>query len=139
MHIIGATKQEIEAALETTNGYFEGNIMFKTMEYLRKSRQGKEVFTLTLTVKDSNEIGSRRSEDGRRIAAACWHAHGVFFDSLPAGTEIRTTRQGPVTIHAGDRWQDMNIGSNYKPLMASRACNCMDWNTGGVLPFPVNQ
>ena len=138
MIIIGATKAQLEAALEAANGHLHGNLRFKDIEHVKTRRDKREQFKVTLTVKDTNEIGSRRSYEGRRIPAACWHAHGVFFDNLPEGTEIRTSFFGSVSMKAGDKWTDINIGSTYRPLMASHACNCMDWNTSGVLPFPVN-
>jgi hypothetical protein len=130
--------ESIHTALAHVNEYFHDNIRFKTCESTGKTRDKREKFTVTLTVNNSNEIGSKRSFEGRKIAAACWHAHGVFFDSLPAGTEIRTSFYGSVVTQAGDPWHDLDIGSAYRPLMASDACNCMDWNTSGVLPFPVN-
>jgi hypothetical protein len=123
----------VKNALFEANKYFDGNLKFKRFEFSGPSGLRLNV---TLTVNDSKEIGSRRNAEGGRIAAACWHAHGVFFDSLPAGTEIRSAQGG--TFHAGDKWQDSNIGSLYRPLQASHACNCMDWNVSGVLPFPVN-
>ena len=135
MIIIGAKKEDIEAALEHANKYFNGNLRFKTLDYLGFTRDKRVKVTCTLTVNDSKDIGSRRNFEGGRIAAACWHAHGVFFDALPAGTEIRSCQ---TIMHAGDKWQDYNMGSIAYPLQASRACNCMEWNNGGVLPFPVN-
>jgi hypothetical protein len=54
---------------------------------------------------------------------------------LPKGTEIRIG-QGTV-VHPGSKWVDFEVQIN-PTLMASHACNCMDWNMGGVLPFPVN-
>lgn len=139
MIIIGASEEEIKAALAVVNEYFHDNIRFKTLAYDGKSRDNRLKFNVTLTVNDSNEIGSRRSPSGnRKIAAACWHAHGVFFDSLPSGTEIRTSFYGPVAMHAGDTWKDYNMGGSIYPCMASDACNCMEWNESGCLPFPVN-
>ncbi len=136
MKIIGASREQIEEALARTNEHMHGNIRFKDIRQEKTRRDGREVFRLTLTVHDTKEIGSRRApETWARIPAACWHAYGLFMDSLPAGTEIRSTN---ATMHAGDKWQDYNIGSQARPCMASRACNCMDWNTSGVLPFPVN-
>ena len=139
MKIIGASKEQIEAALAHVNTHFMGNIVFKDVEQRKIRRDGREVFLVTIKVKDSNEIGSGRRNgrrgQWRRCAHACWHAHGTFFDALPKGTEIRIG-QGTV-VHPGSKWVDYEVQIN-PTLMASHACNCMDWNMGGVLPFPVN-
>ena len=138
MIIIGATRAQLDSALAKANEYLHGNLQYKDIEYMKTRRDKREQFKVTLKVHDSKEIGSRRSFEGRRIPAACWHAHGLFFDALPEGTEIRTSFFGSVSMKAGDKWTDTNIGSLYRPLMASDACNCVDWNKYGMLPFPVN-
>ena len=131
-----AGEESLHTALAHANEYFHGNLRFKGIDKQKTRKDGREVFKVTLTVNDSKEIGSRRSPfDYKRISAACWHAHGVFFDSLPAGSEIRSCNN---TMQSGDKWTDYNIGSQMRPCMASHACNCMEWNTSGVLPFPVN-
>ena len=135
MTILTAYSQSIRDALTKANEHLHGNLRFKTCEHVKTRRDGRYEFSVTLTVNDSNEIGSRRSIAGHRISAACWHAHGLFFDALPAGTEIRT---GNVKMLAGEKWQDYNIGSRSYPMQASLACNCMEWNSSGILPFPVN-
>lgn len=133
-----AGEESIKTALAHANEYFHDNLIFKGIEKQKTRRDKREVFKVTLTVKDSKEIGSRRSpHDFKRIAAACWHAHGVFFDSLPSGTEIRIGWTGMV-MQSGEPWKDYNIGSQVNPCMASDACNCSEWNTSGVMPFPVN-
>lgn len=139
MKIIGASREQIESALAHANQYFHGNLMFAGIDQRKTRRDGREVFNVTLKVLDSKEIGScrRNGRQGqwKRLAKACWHAHGVFFDSLPAGTELRIGSD--TKFMAGDKWQDFEVQWN-PTLMASHACNCMDWNTSGVLPFPVN-
>ncbi len=135
MLIIGKlTEIDVRHALETANKHFADNIRFKTFAHVKTMRNGCNVFTVTLTVQDVNAIGARRN-DTRKVHAACWHAHGTLFDALPEGTEIRSCQ---TVMHAGDKWHDFNMGSIARPLMASHACNCMEWNTSGVLPFPVN-
>lgn len=137
MKIIGASREQLEAALVTVNSHFHDNVRFAGIEQRQARRDGREVFLVTLTVNDSDEIGSARRNgrhgEWKRLAHACWHVHGTFFDALPVGTEIRTG----VAFHAGDKWADFPVMLN-PVLKASHACNCMEWNTGGVLPFPVN-
>jgi hypothetical protein len=140
MKIIGATREQIEAALEHVNKAFHDNIAFAGIEERQTRRDGRRVFLVTLKTLNSNEIGSgrRNGPNGlwRRLAKACWHAHGTFFDALPEGTDI-VVGQGTV-IHPGDKWVDSKIQNYPAILMASHACNCMEWNTSGVLPFEVN-
>jgi hypothetical protein len=129
----GKAKDAVYDAISKANEHLHGNLTIKRFDVGNVHRDGRLPIDVTLTVHDSKEIGSRRApRDGKRIAAACWHAHGLFFDALPEGTEIRTMAG---VSHAGDSWADYNIGSQAYPCMASDACNCME---GGELPFPVN-
>lgn len=121
MLIKGAGAEEIRTALLTANGYFEDNLLFKRFEFVGLTRDGREKCRVTLTVEDSSKPGARRSYSGRRIAAACWHAHGTFFDNLPEGTEIET---GGGKFRAGDPWVDYQVGSDFRPAHASELCEC---------------
>lgn len=134
MKVIGATREQLDSALAQVNVHFHDNITFRSIEERKPMRNGNPVFLLTLGVKDSHEIGSRRSpRDWARMAHACWHAYGTLMDVLPAGTRIYTS----TWLYPGDKWHDFPIAQN-PVVMCSHACNCMEWNTGGVLPFPVN-
>ena len=119
--IIKCDKLDIEIALAHTNAEFEGNIVFKRFEFIGYTRDKVEKYRVTLTVKSSRDKGGRIGHSGKRVAAACWHAHGTFFDNLPNGTEINANGE---KFHAGDRWKDKNIGSIYNPLYYSEACEC---------------
>lgn len=72
-----ATKEQLIEALESVNQKFDNNIKFKTLKQI-----SKKTVSFTLTVNDSKKPGSRISRSGRRIAAACWHVHGYFFEYL---------------------------------------------------------
>jgi len=129
------TRENLQAALNIVNQKYEGNIKFKSIE-----PKGKQ-FQFTLTVIDSKKPGHRRGfpeykdmfsrnpvkvKDGKRLAAACWHVHGDFFDALfevnpKAG--VFSAKGNWITIHGGN-WQDWNIGSNMFPLYFSEACDC---------------
>ena len=122
MLIIGATEHEITQALNGANKRFDGNLEFKRFEHAGKTRDGRAKVNVTLTVANCRKPGGRRGHTGRRIAAACWHAHGYFIDGLPMGTEVRTTLG---IVKAGiTRWHDSNIGSIAVPMMYSQACDC---------------
>ena len=125
MLIRNATEKDIRDALAETNEDFDNNIRFKRLDAAGKTRAGDPKHTVTLTVHSSKESGSRRSRSGRRIAAACWHAHGTFMDALPENCEIVTTiGRGRETKRPGDPWQDANVGSDFYPLYFSEACDC---------------
>jgi len=122
------TIEELNAALAVVNAEFDSNIRFKRIQ-----AQGRRIL-FTLTVNDSRRPGGRIGHSGRRVAAACWHVHGKFFDAL---LEINSTavidtsiRGGKAQIYktaAGDvanNWQDFNIGSQFEPMYYSEACEC---------------
>jgi hypothetical protein len=115
-----ATREELITALAQLNLKYEDNIVFKTLEPVGRR------MTFTLTVRSSRGKGSRISAmSGNRVSAACWHAHGDFFDWL-------WKQNKSIVIHVGtlkmtgpdDNWQDRNIGSQARPCMFSEACDC---------------
>ena len=119
--IIKCNAKSIKNALDQTNKKFDNNLIFKKFEFIGHTRDGMEKNQVTLTVKDSREAGGRRGFSGKRVAAACWHAHGTFFDNLPEGTEIIASGK---KFYAGDEWIDRNIGSYCQPMYYSEACDC---------------
>jgi hypothetical protein len=122
MLVIGASEHDIQQALNGANKRFAGNLEFKRFDKAGITRDRREKFNVTLTVKSSREPGARRGFRGQRLACACWHAHGYFLDGLPKGTEVRTTLG---VVKAGiTRWHDSNIGSMMHPLKFSEACDC---------------
>ena len=114
-----ATVNQLRDALTEVNERFEGNIRFKTLV-----PSGKRV-SFTLTVNDSKGKGGRRSHTGRRIAAACWHVHGYFFEALlKIDSEIFITSSIGRIDKSGGNWQNRNIGSIMYPMYYSEACDC---------------
>jgi hypothetical protein len=115
-----ATKNQLIEALNFVNKSFDDNIKFKTLE-----QKTSKVISFTLTVKDSKQSGSRRGNSGKRIAAACWHVHGYFFEYLfLTYPGVYIWSQGKKLTSNDDNWQDKNIGSYFHPLMFSEACDC---------------
>jgi hypothetical protein len=115
------------AALAVVNARYDGNINFKTLE-----PKGKRIsFTLTVL---STTIGKGKAKvtlpgvsikRGKRIAAACWHVHGDFFEALfkvCPGAEISAL--GKVITKDGGNWQDWNTGSLMDRVPASACCEC---------------
>jgi len=119
--IIKCNREGIEKALENANLEFDNNLIFNRFDFIGYTKDKIEKYQVTLTVKSSKEKGGRIGLSGKRVAAACWHAHGTFFDNLPEGTEINATGS---KFYAGDRWVDRNIGSVYRPFYYSEACEC---------------
>jgi hypothetical protein len=121
--ITNATKEQLERAmLHINRQYFNGNICFKGWK-----EQGRHL-QFTLTVHDSKGPGSRHSHTGRRIAAACWHAHGYLFEALfkvdpRIWVQVSLHGNQRITIEGGN-WQDRNIGSVAQPMLYSEACDC---------------
>ena len=115
-----AKENQLIEALNFVNKQFDGNIKFKTLE-----QKTKNVISFTLTVNDSKLSGSKRKQNGNRIAAACWHVHGYFFEYLflnCPGVYIDSLGQRMKTNN--DNWQDRNIGSIMQQFMFSEACEC---------------
>jgi hypothetical protein len=115
-----ATIQELETALKEINKRFDNNIRFKRLE--NSGRRN----TFTLTVYNSKKPGGRIGQNGRHIAAACWHAHGYLFEALlKINPEAFVISGGSLRIDInGGNWQDRNIGSIMYPLYYSEACDC---------------
>jgi hypothetical protein len=120
-----ATIEQLNQALIEVNKRFENNIKFKDIE-----QQGKKVkFTLTVisSFGPGHRLGFSLTSKGnqRKLAAACWHVHGYFFEELfkiNPNTIVKTSNK-TVDINQGN-WEDWNIGSLYRPLYFSEACEC---------------
>jgi len=138
MIVKNATMNDLEEALAVINwerySIIEGlcrhgNIKFKTLD-----QKGTSRIHFTLTVNQTS-IGTGKAKvaapgvsikRGRRIAAACWHVHGDFFDALfnlAPDAEIYSNMTG-IWEKKGDPWKDYQVGTHFDPMMASQACEC---------------
>lgn len=113
------------AALAAVNEKYDGNIVWKRFE-----QNGSGVH-FTLTVKNSKGKGGRYGQslspngNRRRIAAACWHVHGDFFDALfSVAPNAYVRSMGRKITKKQGNWEDRNIGSQMHPLYYSKACDC---------------
>lgn len=119
--IRNVTKEQIEKALEQTNTKFEDNIIFNRFDQTGKN------FAVTLKVKSSSCSGARIGFSGKKMAIACWHVYGTFFD------EIFKVCPNAVVISMGEKitaeygnWQDKQVGSIVDPRLYSEMCHCED-------------
>ncbi len=118
------TISDLHSALAEVNRKYDGNIVFK-----RCDQNGTGV-NFTLTVQSSKAAGHRLGFYGvngkqKRVAAACWHAHGDFFERLFEISPDAVVRAGDkkITRESGN-WQDWNIGSQMQSMYYSEACEC---------------
>jgi hypothetical protein len=129
--IRNVTKDELNWALAQTNRRFRNNLKFKRLEKIKgRARAGGEKWNVTLTVRNCYGRGGRYYPVSRRhVTAACWHAHGNFYDALPLrrNVEIITSKGGNyntferVKIRPGDYWLDWR-GNGGTPI--SECCHC---------------
>lgn len=119
-------QEHLEKALAIVNEKYQGNISFRHLD-----REGKG-FRFALRVKSTKGRGTRYGQSGlmgygikKRIASACWHVHGDFFDALFGINQDATIKSRNTLITAyQNNWQDFNIGSIMCPVYASQACVC---------------
>jgi len=130
MKIWGISVEEIETIVrEVSTLLYDGNIIFK-----RAPECNGRATSFTLTVKDSKERGSRRSADGRRIAAACWHANKDVITAV-FKTNPNARIKSAVADYKGiqdfvtkfPQTGDQNMGSAANPLAYRDACNCEEF------------
>lgn len=70
MKVWGVSVERVTKAVEFASAKYDGNIIFKASPI----KDGRAI-RFTLTVKDVRKKGARRSANGRRVNAACWHCH----------------------------------------------------------------
>ena len=128
----GITSEELEQALQTVNGagYYDGNLRWK-----RSPEASGRAFAFTLTVNRSEKRGARRSNTGRRIAAACWHAHRDMFRAIFAINPEARIKSATADYRGVDHFEAtfeatgyQNIGSMAQPMQHREACEC--WQDG---------
>ena len=121
--ITNATEQELQSALKVVNKNYGNNIIFNRLE-----QKGKKM-AFTLKIKSSKQSkGTRKSFQGRRLACACWHVHGEFFDALFGVNKdafVDSSGVGKITKDNDLNWTDRNIGSIMQPMLFSEACFCI--------------
>lgn len=131
MIIRNVTREELNWALALTNNRFDNNLKFKRLEQIKgRTRAGGEKWNVILTVRYCRGKGGRYyPESNRHVTAACWHAHGCFYDALPRGRgiEIVTSAGGNyntierVKVRPGQVWLDWRGNGGTR---MSACCHC---------------
>jgi len=112
------SKRAIEAALNTLNKDYKGNICFNRFEALNSN---KTRFAVTLRVKDSRKRGAKLGYSGRHTVAASWHVWGKFIDLLFELCPDAKIRIRGKSYDAGSwYWEVWNAGSYMNPVYASQ-------------------
>ena len=125
MRIKNVTEAQMWSALSIANQKYSDNIMFNRFD------RNPRCFDFTLRVKSSRGPGARVSHSGRRITAACWHAHRdvmVEIFNLAPDAVIKSsfaTYKGKEGFYRDYPATGMkNIGSMMQPLTFCSACGC---------------
>ncbi len=78
MKIKGISETNLRVALaNASTEFYAGNLQFK-----REPERIGNFLHFTITVVNTRNPGGARSSQGRRIAAACWHAHRDFMRAI---------------------------------------------------------
>ena len=119
------TLDQMQRALERANHLYNGNLKF-----LGPTPKGKG-FNFRLGVFSSKAPGHRVGHSGRRISAACWHAHRDFmaalFETVPDAVIISSQARYDGAIDFLKKFPatgKVNIGSVMQPLHYEWACEC---------------
>jgi hypothetical protein len=130
------TTSDVAYALGRCNVHsaYDGNLRFKRLEDTPRGVQ------FTIMVHASDKPGARRSYHGRRIAAACWHAHrdllAALFDMCPDAIISTGARRNDgkrtVYVRQAGFFRDfpetghVNIGSMFEVCEYQDACDCAE-------------
>lgn len=133
MKIKGITEGQLRAAVAIASAdYYDSNIVFKR----EPDKQGNFLH-FTITVVNTRNPGGARSASmfnrGRRIAAACWHAHRdvmrAIFKIAPDALLITALARYEGTEgfeHEFPYTGTQNVGPPADPIARQECCECGD-------------
>jgi hypothetical protein len=149
MLVRGATREDIEAALDVANIQFRDNLAFLELEDKSGPRWSVR-FKVRLTVLDLEGPGCRRgylsfayghTNAPRRIRAAYYHGTGAWMVALLERAPAATIESGSMHLQGG-RYKGSrgflrafrlvganNVGSQAYPIPFECACNCWEHET----------
>ncbi len=126
MKLKGLAENELVAALNHANTMHEWNL-----EFNRHPERKGNFLHFTLRVRDSSKAGAKRSVSGRRLTAACWHAHRDVMRMIFAVNPDALLVTALARYEGLDDFErkfpdtgDLNIGTVFDPLYLSDACLC---------------
>jgi hypothetical protein len=132
MIVTGVQAHEIEQIVElVSKDQYNGSIELKSLNTLSRNRA-----SFTIRARDSRAHGARRSWQGRRTIAACWHAHwdvlAKLFEKYPHATV--KTALATYTAETFERralhTAEINIGSMMQPAYMTELCDCIGHVSG---------
>ena len=126
MRVKGVDELGLHRILKLINPLYDDNVQFN-----RQPEVHGNWIHFTLRVARSDKPGARRSHQGRRMTAACWHVHRDFmwgmFSYYPEARLVTAMADYDGIAGFLEKFPatgDQNIGSMASPLKASEACDC---------------
>lgn len=127
MYAMNVSTDDLNKALKKVNEKYDNNIIFNRLEYVTKNK-----ILFTLRVENSRGYGARRSGSGRRTVSACWHVHGLFFDTLlqinKNAVIISSMQKEKIFVdsygYIRNNWKDFKAGNYHNSVKASELCDC---------------
>ena len=117
--------KEMEKALRVINHAYAGNIILLNPEVV-----GVRVKRIKsrLSVKSSKETGGRRGVSGKRVHAACWHAHRDFMVALFGLNPDVEIKSAMATYKGKDDFEVKHHNTNFQNIGQGQsygsACDC---------------
>lgn len=129
MKLWNVTTEELTTLVtHVSDTLYNGNIVFKR----HPERDGRAV-SFTLTVRTSKGPAGRRSNEGRKICACCWHGHRDVMVAI-FGAHPDARLKTALADYRGqedfeNKFEDtgyVNVGTQCNPLRADHSCGCED-------------
>ena len=126
MKLYGISEKVLRSIVNVVSQDYDKNVVFK-----KEPEKSGNAINFSLRILDCNKIGSRRSNTGRKIPAACWHVHRDIMELIFLWNPSARL-QSILADYRGEKdflekfaaTGSTNLGSNAKPIRADRACNC---------------
>jgi hypothetical protein len=127
------TVEAVEACIAAVNPRYEGNVMGEWQRTGIRPTMLNHTHTRwrgRIMVRDSRAVGARRSWQGRRMPAACWHVtRDVLGEVLRVAPEAKITTQ--MATYTAATWEErypatayVNVGSALQPRYMPDLCAC---------------
>ena len=126
MKLYGISEKVLRSIVNIVSADYDKNIVFK-----KEPEKSGNAINFSLRILDCNKKGARRSNTGRKIPAACWHAHRDIMELIflwnPSArlVSILADYRGEKDfLESFPGTGSTNFGSIAVPIRADRACNC---------------